>query len=368
MSRGLWRRNAWRVPLAAWVLSRAVGVLGLVVTPTPEGRWFTSAGLTTMDGNWFSIIALIGYPNDATGNLSPAWAFFPFFPWLADLPTKLGVSVDLSLVAVSWLAALAALVGLWRLVASRFSERAAALAVGLVALQPGAIGLVLSYSDSLFLAAAVWAFVLVDEMAPRADGLPARSQPTLLRWCGVGLLAAAATASRPNGFLIVVVVLVALWQFDRRVTAAALVALPSAVFLSAWMFYCWRKSGDPLVFLSAKGNWDEWSLWRFVTHPFARPAQQVHVATWALMTAIAVPSLRRLPPWWNLSIVLFVVPQLALGVEGLARYVELAFPLSIAAALTLEKRRLWIQALALGVAAASMLYLAVRVSRYGWVP
>jgi len=321
-----------------------------------------------MDGNWFGIIAQIGYPNSAYGNFSPAWAFFPFFPWLADLPTKLGVPIDLSMIVVSWLAALVAMVGLWRLVSARYSERAAGLAVGLIALQPGAIGLVLSYSDSLFLAAAVWAFVLVDDMAPASDGSPARCQPTLLRWCGVGLLAAAATASRPNGFLVVAVVLVAAWQIDRRVKVAASVALPSAVFLAAWMFYCWRKSGDSMVFLHAKRNWDEWSLWRFVMDPSARIAQKLHVATWALMTALAVPSLRRLPLWWNLSIVLLVVPQLVLGVEGLARYVELAFPLSIAAALTLEKRSRWLQALALAVAATAMLYLAVRVARYGWVP
>ena len=343
-------------------------MLGLVVTPTPAGHWFTAAGLTTMDGNWFGIIAQIGYPNSAVGNFSPAWAFFPFFPWLADLPTRLGVSVDQSMVAVSWLFALVALVGIWRLVSARFSDRAAVLAVGLVALQPGAIGLVLGYADSLFLAATVWVFVLVDDMAPRSDGSAARTQPTLLRWCSVGALAAAATASRPNGFLVVLVVFVALWQFDRRIKAAAIVALPSAFFLACWMFYCWRKSGDALVFLSAKGNWDEWSLWRFVTHPFERIAQKLHVATWAVMTALAAPSLRRLPLWWNVSIVLLVVPQLVLGVEGLARYVELAFPLSIAAALTLETRSRWTQALVLAVGATSMLYLAVRVSRYGWVP
>lgn len=366
MSRGgIARWSSWRVPLLAWVVSRAIGFAALVVTPTPDGRWVNGFGLTTMDGRWYRIIITEGYPNWWAKGVGSAWPFFPLYPWLADLPTRLGAPVGPSMIVVSWLAALVALGGVWRLAAARFDPHVAALAVWLVALLPGSIGMVLSYSDSLFVAGLVWALVLVDDAA-RADA----EGRTLARWTWwrIGAVAFVATASRPNGFLVVVVLWIAVWCIDRRWRHAVAVAVPSAVFLAGWMLYSQRKVGDPFVFLAAKDAWIEWPLWRAITDPFARDAVPFHMLVGIAVIALAAPSVRRVPSWWTWCAVLLVAPQLLLGVEGLARYVTLAAPLPIAGAVTLARWPRPAQWATLTAAGAGLFFLGIWVVRYSWVP
>ncbi|MGB8857715.1 MAG: hypothetical protein WCC60_00590 [Ilumatobacteraceae bacterium] len=364
-TRGIARWGSWRIPVLAWLVSRALGFVALVVTPTPDGRWFNQFGLTAMDGGWYRIILTDGYPNWSSVKVGTAWPFFPLYPWLADQPTRLGAPIGPSMIVVSWAFALVALGGMWRLAAGRYDERVAALSVWLLALLPGSIGLVLAYSDSLFVAALVWTLVLVDEL-----GRKAASGAMIPRWAWwrVGALVAVATASRPNGFMLVLVVWIAIWCVHRSWRHMVAVALPSAVFLAAWMVYCQRKVGDPLIFLTAKDAWDESSLWKVFAHPFAREAVPFHLAVGVIVVALAAPSVRRLPLWWTWCIGLLVVPQLLLGVEGLARYVTLAAPLSVAGALTLSRRPAWVQWATVGAAACGLMFLGVWVVRYSWVP
>lgn len=363
--RGVARWSSWRIPLVAWVVSRVLGFIALVVTPTPDGRWFNAFGLTAMDGGWYRIIVTQGYPNWSATTVGTAWPFFPLYPWLADLATRVGVPVGPSLIGVSWLAAFVAFGGVWQLASRRFDDRVASLSVWLIALLPGSIGLVLAYSDSLFVAALVWMLVLIDRRAPVIEGAAALSRWT---WWQVGALAAVGTASRPNGFMLVVVAWAAVWCIDRRWRHVAASAVPSVVFLVSWMVYGQRKVGDPLIFLTAKEAWDESSLWKFVLHPFAREALPFHLAVGLVVVVIAAPSLRKLPKWWLVGIVVLVVPQFLLGLEGMARYVTLAAPLSIACALTLSRRPRWAQWSVVAAGAAGFMFLGIWVVRYSWVP
>ncbi len=349
----------------AWAVSRILGFIALVVIPTRDGHWFNTSGVTAMDGGWYRIIVTLGYPNWSSNTVGTAWPFFPLYPWLADLLTRLGMPVGPALIAVSWLAALVAFGGVWQLASRRFDGRVASLSVWLLALLPGSIGLVLAYSDSLFVAALVWMLVLIDRRAQAVEDAVARSRWT---WWQIGALAAIGTATRPNGFMLVAVAWTAAWCIDRRWRHAAAAAVPSLVFLVSWMIYGQRKVGDPLIFLAAKAAWLESPLWKFVLHPFAREAVPVHVAVAVVVVAVAAPSLRKLPSWWLVCIVVLLVPQLLLGLEGLARYVTLAAPLSIACALTLSRRPRWVQWLALLVCAAGLMLLGIWVVRYSWVP
>ena len=368
--RGVALRNSWRTPLMAWLVSRALGAFALVVTPTPDGRWFNAFGLTAMDGGWYRIIITQGYPNWSSSKVATAWPFFPLYPWLADLPTRVGAPVGPSMIMVSWLAALVAFVGVWRLVSLRFDAQVAGLSVWLVALLPGSIGLVLSYSDSLFVAALVWVLVLIDTVVRAAADGTAASGIGVSRWTWwqIGGVACLATASRPNGFVVVIVAGIAMWLFDRRWRHVVAIALPSVVFLGGWMVYCQRKVGDPLVFLAAKEAWIESPIWKFFAHPLAREAVPFHVGVAVIVVAVSAPSLRRLPVWWTWSAVLLVVPQLLLGTEGLARYVTLATPLPIACALTLSRRPRSVQWAAVLMSACGLMFLGIWVVRYSWVP
>ncbi len=349
----------------AWLVSRVLGFIALVVTPTPDGRWFNAFGVTAMDGGWYRIIVTQGYPNWEATTFATAWPFFPLYPWLADQATRLGMPVGPSLVGVSWLAALVAFVGVWQLVSHRFDDQVASLSVWLMALLPGSIGLVLAYSDSLFVAALVWMLVLIDRRAQSVRDGVAFSRWS---WWQIGALAAIATASRPNGFMVVAVAWTAVWCIDRCWRHAVAAALPSLAFLVSWMIYGQRKVGDPLVFLTAKEAWDESSLWKFVAHPFAREAVPFHVAVAVGVFLLAAPSWRKLPRWWQVGVAVLVVPQLLLGLEGMARYVMLAVPLSIAGALTLSSRSKWAQWSVVAAGTAGFMFLGVWVVRYSWVP
>jgi hypothetical protein len=58
----------WQIPILAWIVSRVIGCIGLVVWPTAQGKWFNTFGLTYMDGGWYRIIMTIGYPNGSLSN------------------------------------------------------------------------------------------------------------------------------------------------------------------------------------------------------------------------------------------------------------------------------------------------------------
>ena len=106
---------------------------------------------------------------------------------------------------------MAAIAGAHRL-AVRHLPGAPPWAAWFLALAPGAVTMVMGYSDSLYLAGAVWALVLVEDR----------------RWWAAGLLGAVATASRPNGWIAVVAVVVTV-LIGRAGGGLVAVAVPSAV-------------------------------------------------------------------------------------------------------------------------------------------
>ena len=77
---------------------------------------------------------------------------------------------------------------------------------------------------------------------------------------------------------------------------------------------------------------------------------------------------RRQPPAWAIFTALLVLPALALGTEGLARYAIMAFPMPFAAADVLTSRGRWPAVLFLVASTAAMVLLAVLVVRYTWLP
>ena len=77
---------------------------------------------------------------------------------------------------------------------------------------------------------------------------------------------------------------------------------------------------------------------------------------------------RRQPPAWAAVVVLGVLPALALGVVGVARYAVLAFPIPIAFADVLAGRPRWVIVSALSVSAIVLVIFARLVVTKSWVP
>jgi hypothetical protein len=212
--------------------------------------------------------------------------------------------------------------------------------------------MVLAYSDALFLAGATWALVAADRR----------------RWLLAGTFAVCATASRPNGALIVGALLVAVIVARAGWRAAIAVSVPSAAFLLAWMTYLNAHVGDPFVFWAAKDAWVELSVAAFVTDPLGSGVALTHVVLFAIAVgAYAVRFLRQPPAWTALTFVV-VAPPMLLGVVGLARYAVLAFPIQLAVTDVLAARgRNWV----IGYLVVSSLVLGVfarLVVEQSWVP
>ncbi len=149
---------------------------------TPLARW---------DSVWFLGVVQHGYaPIPGTGAQART-AFFPLYPLLVWLGSGLGASRGVHLVAafiVSLTAFAGALYLLRRLVELELGEQFALSTLLLLAFFPGALFFGIPYSESLFLLVTVGAFY-----AARTG-----------HWTWAGLCAAAASATRSTGILLVV--------------------------------------------------------------------------------------------------------------------------------------------------------------------
>jgi hypothetical protein len=333
-----------------WIVARLVVVPAMAVGV--NGDSFHARALLTMDGQWFRLIALDGYDAPyVPGNWSE-YPFFPMFPGIAGAVMRLGASDLVALIGVSWLASLVACAGVYRLATTHLTPEAARWSIWVFALAPGALSMVLAYSDALFLAGATWALVAADQR----------------RWLLAGTIAVCATASRPNGALIVAALLVAVILARAGWRAAIAVSVPSAAFLLGWMTYLNAHVGDPFVFWAAKDAWVELSVAAFVADPLGSGVALTHVVLFAIaIGAYAVRFLRQ-PPAWTVLTFVVVAPPMLLGVVGLARYAVLAFPIQLAVTDVLAARgRNWV----IGYLVASSVVLGVfarLVVEESWVP
>ncbi|MBI4882963.1 MAG: hypothetical protein HY826_02790 [Actinobacteria bacterium] len=305
-----------------------------------------------MDGGWYRAIALDWYDRRGSKGGIGEYPFFPLFPSAGGALMRLGVPSTVALAGLAWVGALAAMAGARLLTARHFGERAARLAPWVIALAPGGLSLILGYSDSLYLAALIWAVVAVDQR----------------RWWVAGVLAALATASRPNGAIaMIAVVAIAIGLHATRRQLAALV-LPSIMFLAVWMTYIGWTTGEPLLFWTAKSAWLETTLLEFAAHPFRQPLALFHVACFLVLLVPYLSRARRQPVAWSVVVFLGVMPALALGIVGLARYAILAFPLPLVAAAVLSERPKWVQVVALSGSALALMIFARLLVTQSWVP
>lgn len=232
-------------------LTQPLGGLGDVLV-SPLARW---------DAVWFLSVADSGY-NDAD---SPRAAFFPLYPLLSRAVGELAggsrAAVLLASFAVSLGALVVALALLHRLTAIELGRRAAGPAVLLLCAFPASVFLGAPYSESLFLAASLGAF------------LAARTG----HWAWAGVAAAAASGTRSAGVL-VLLGLVLLYLYGPRSDRPGELAPPARGWLAslrpvhalradvaglalaplglvAYSGYLAIAHGDPFAFSSSQELW-----------------------------------------------------------------------------------------------------------------
>jgi hypothetical protein len=217
-----------------------------------------------------------------------------------------------------------------------------------LALFPSAFVFSLSYPSSLFLAATIWAFVVVEDHHDLA----------------AGLMASGAVLLRPNGFVAVIALAVAVWSARRIV----LVALPGVVALLGWCAVCLAQTNDPIAFLTAKSGWREITLVGALTGADGRGSALVHAGLAVVGIAAVVLRRTHLPRSWLVLTALYLLPSFVLGIIGLGRYTNECFPCFVAIGQLLATWKPRLAAAALGLSTCGLVVMSVAAARYNLVP
>ncbi len=244
-----WRR-AFLTGLSVWAAAQfAYFVVNAMFWMTRNEGGPTLSGALEVWNRWdtghYVTIALDGY-NPATENPG----FLPLYSMLmaALEPVLPGGMLSAGLI-IAWIACIAALTLIYRLVDDLFDGRLAERTIVFVMAFPFAFYLCAAYSTSLFLA------------------LSAASLYSMRRghWWSAGIWAGLASGTRQTGVLLAIAFLVEYlrqrdWQPSRiRWDAAAVAIVPAG--LLCYMAYSWHVFGDPLKFVHVRSFWGQVATW-----------------------------------------------------------------------------------------------------------
>ncbi len=307
------------------------------------------------DFGWYYRIALGGYGPPPVSGAQSAWPFFPLFPGVIRIGPELGIQVQWWTIVVNHVVLLVALLGVHRIVTATAGERSGRWAVWAVACFPGAFIFSMGYPSAIFLAASVWAFALARE----GRDLPA------------GLCAAFAAMARPNGIVVAAALAAGL---ARAAPPGAGRRLPRRGRRRTGRPRRRRVDGLPLALDGRPVRLRQGQGGVGRDHGRRGRADAVDVA----VAAPACSACWRSAPcgWaggssrgaWTLYAALYLLPPLALGVVGLARYsAECFVPFVVAGALLARWPR-WVSAGLVTLSLAACAAYSVWVVRYLWVP
>ena len=305
----LWIFTVTRVVL---LLVTYVGVVLLTVpkySTTPTYVHTLLLAWNHWDASNFVRIAQYGY------QYVPDLAFFPLFPaciWLISHSVGNYLLVGMLL---SNLALLGTLIFLYYLALDIADEQVAQRTLLYLCIFPTAFYLFAAYNESFFLLFSTGAFLAM------------RRQ----RWLLAGILGALAAGTRSAGVLLVLPYLCEWWLARHKnggthFGVALLKLVPICLIpvgLLAYSYYCWRTTGNPLMFATVQSHWDrhaEWpwqGIWQSLYQLWVQPVgsfYQVHIlidlCATLLFIVLTLLGWRRLPlsfTLWSVSLLLLML-------------------------------------------------------------
>jgi len=336
--------------------------------------WF--GGFARWDAEWYRTIAREGYVYFP--GVQSSVAFWPTYPVVIRLFSWAFPSIYITGTVITVLSGATAVVLLRRWARVFVPSAAAMTAVVLLCVFPYSwylYGPV--YSDALFVATAIGAFLLIERD----------------RYVWAGIVGILATAGRPAG--LVVAVALVLRVIERRNRADGSTGLLRAfdprglrradapIFISwlgvgAWCTFLWIRFGDPLLFASIESSkgWDQgagpstWLKFRFFDQVIHEPIDWWTLGLIAHGLAVIgalllVPRVRRRFGWAYAAYSLGLVALPLLGTKdffGAGRYLLGVFPCIVVAAEMLVARPR-VRAVLLPISLLIMLGFAVAFGR-----
>lgn len=344
-------RRAWRRALVtggvAYLLSRAMVVAGASIlaaqkagdafargAATPASARSTIVGvLVSWDAEWYMRIVRNGYPSVLPNDLSTAFeearaGFFPLYPMLVTATDRVlpGSEVFAALLVNLILGALVVyLVGV--LARDLYGTLAAERSMILMALFPGSFVLSFAYSEALLIALAAGTLIALQRR----------------QWLLAGVVAALATATRPNGLAVAaacgVAAVVAIRERREWRSLVAPALAPLGVI--AFHVYLRIQTGEDWVWFRMQSEvWGERmsfgaatmsEVGRFLTHPGTSTQEALATATVFGTAALLLVAWKKRMPWPMVAYVAVVVVLMLLPdtVTARPRFLYTAFPLLV---------------------------------------
>lgn len=295
------------------------------------------------DVTLYLYLATNGYerhPFDIKKRESAFYAFFPVYPMVLWVVSKLTDDVTMAGAALSNLFFFLALVFLHKLTKLfGYDDAIADRAILYLAIFPVGYFFSIPMTESLFLLLTVLSFYLA-----KRD-----------HWVMAGGLGALASATRVTGVVLLPSLVILYFQRHRtkplnaRLDALGLLIIPMG--LLAYMFYSWNMTGNAWAFKDAQAAWSRQSA--FFLRPlfnYIMNASEVAVP-WnfqllnfaaAVLTFVCVYLLVRRREWSLAFYALFtiVIPLSSNTLQSMARYTMVIFPIYIALATVGKSKRI----------------------------
>lgn len=343
-------------PGLVWLAGRGVGLLVLMLVARARDRSALGA-LTSWDGKFFLRIAESGYPPVPQGLTSQGFdtsmAFFAGYPLIVRwLGGSIGIGVQPAGFTVTMLAGLALAFGLVALArALGYSRRVGLLWVGVVGASPLSVVFLMTYTEALFCAFAVWALVAALRW----------------QWPWAAIAAVGAGWTRPTGVAVVIVVMVGAvlegWRSDgRRRLWCWVSAAVAPLGLLGYLAFVASRSGVLMGWFEIQSSGWQTKIdggaatWAFVRGQLAGPWSLMEAAT--VLVVLSVPVLVwaatrcRLP--WPVLVYCLVVAAMTLLSAGVMnskiRMLLPALPLLLPVAIGLSRTRTSTQVLTITLA------------------
>lgn len=300
-------------------------------------------GWANFDGEHFLSIAYRGYQ-------PLTYFFFPVYPlvtkyaayFLGGSFTNLAVSG----LIVSHVSFFIALMGLWKLFKLDYRKNVVLLTVILLLSFPTSFYFASLYSESLFLALAVWSLYF------------ARKK----NWILTGLLGGLLTATRLVGIALITALIVEVWIQRKKEKKLPMIMPIIGIFLASlgiiiYMYYLNFQTGDPLEFFHSVGIYGEQRSSTLILLPqvFYRYFFKIlpnlnynyfpvvfttffELITALILTALSVLAFFRLRLSYAVYLLVgFIIPTLSGSFSSLPRYILALFPAFLLAAVYLSR-------------------------------
>ena len=367
--------------LAVYLCSRLVILLGIifgkVYIPLGNDTWLGGTEwyhrLLRWDSEWYKIIATDGYKYNGDAGETQTVVFYPLYPALSRLVSEvLRIEVVDAMLLVANLAAMAAMLLLFKLIREAFDDRIALATVAMISFFPSSIFLSAGYTEPLALLLMVSFFLAI----------------TRQRFIAAAILAGLAVATRSSGIALLPVLLWELWR-HRSPRRFVIEAVPLSITATSglWLYaiYLGIAFGSPLAFSDGQAAFHENTTMsaRLVSALLLEPFRKLNLADispagfdqWFLLIFIALIGYAWLARI-NRGMILFAAVVLALpyltlcggpaGFTSMARFNIVSFPLFVAMAL-LTGQRQWAVTGIVGIFGGMLLMYASLFAQWQWI-